>query len=80
MNERMDGSSPQIVRVQKARSASPMMHVERFPRVDLACQAARNDCKMKPGKYRQERSRRRVTDTNSMRTRFLESDHIDEFG
>jgi hypothetical protein len=66
MNARMADSSLHTVRVQKTRPASRRTHTERLPAAALAWRAESSDWTMKAGKYRQDRTRSRVMDTNGM--------------
>ena len=64
MKERMALSSLHVVRVQKARLASRRTETARLPGANLAWRAERKVWIKKAGRYRHERTLRRVMDTN----------------
>jgi hypothetical protein len=66
MKDRIAASSDHTVRVQKAKPASRSVDTARLPAAALAWRAARNVWKRKAGRYRQDRTRRRVIDTSGM--------------
>src|SRR6516164_214430 len=66
MKERIAASSFQSVRVQYTRPRSRSRDTARFAGVLLACQAERTAPTRKAGVYLQERTRKRVMDTNGM--------------
>src|SRR5580704_8492599 len=65
MKDRMASSFSQTVRVQKAFPVSRRTATARQPISDFACQAERSDWTKKAGRYRQDRTRRRVIDTKA---------------
>src|ERR1700681_4586356 len=56
----MDSSEPQTVRVQKIFAFSRSTETPRFPALSLACRAERNAWTKNDGRYRHDRTRRRV--------------------
>src|SRR5215831_9839039 len=71
IKERMAASSRHTVRVQKARSASQRTETARLPAAALAWRAARKDWIRNAGKYRQDRTRRRVMGRDASRQKVV---------
>jgi hypothetical protein len=74
MKARIARSSFHNVRVQKTKFESFNSATARIPGAFFACRAERNAASKKTGKYRNDRTRKRVIETNGMSRRLKAND------